>query len=58
MVLSYEGCFVGISVNTVPDLIALLDERKGAEAKSLRRPTYQGPLVEMVPAHRIELWTY
>jgi hypothetical protein len=37
VVLSYEGCTVGISVDTVPDLIARIYERKGAEGGSLRQ---------------------
>jgi hypothetical protein len=36
-VLSYEGCAVGTSVDTVPDLIARTYERKGAEGGSLRQ---------------------
>lgn len=37
VVLSYEGCTVGISVDAVPDLIAHIYERKGAEGGSLRQ---------------------
>ena len=36
VVLSYEGCTVGISVESVPDLIGRIYERKGAEGGSLR----------------------
>jgi len=36
VVLSYEGCTVGASVDVVPDLIARVYERKGAEGGSLR----------------------
>jgi hypothetical protein len=35
-VLAYDGCSVGASVDTVPDLIARIYERKGAEGGSLR----------------------
>ena len=37
VVLSYEGCTVGVSVEAVPDLIARIYERKGAEGGSLRQ---------------------
>jgi hypothetical protein len=37
VVLSYEGCTIGISVESVPDLIARIYERKGAEGGSLRQ---------------------
>jgi hypothetical protein len=37
VVLSYEACTVGISVDAVPDLIARIYERKGAEGGSLRQ---------------------
>jgi hypothetical protein len=37
VVLSYEGCTVGASVDAVPDLIAHIYERKGAEGGSLRQ---------------------
>jgi hypothetical protein len=37
VVLSYEGCTVGISVDSVPDLIVRIYERKGAEGGSLRQ---------------------
>ena len=37
VVLSYEGCTVGISVDAVPDLIVRIYERKGAEGGSLRQ---------------------
>jgi hypothetical protein len=37
VVLSYEGCTVGMSVDAVPDLIARIYERKGAEGGSLRQ---------------------
>jgi hypothetical protein len=37
VVLSYEGCTVGASVEAVPDLIARIYERKGAEGGSLRQ---------------------
>jgi hypothetical protein len=37
VVLSYEGCTVGISVDAVPDLITHIYERKGAEGGSLRQ---------------------
>ena len=36
-VLSYEGCTVSVSVDAVPDLIARIFERKGAEGGSLRQ---------------------
>jgi hypothetical protein len=36
IVLSYEGCTVGISVESIPDLIGRIYERKGAEGGSLR----------------------
>jgi hypothetical protein len=35
-IMSYDGCSVGGSVDTVPDLIAKLYERKGADGGSLR----------------------
>ncbi len=37
VVLSYEGCTVGPSVDALPDLIARIYERKGAEGGSLRQ---------------------
>jgi hypothetical protein len=37
VVPSYEGCTVGVSVEAVPDLIAHIYERKGAEGGSLRQ---------------------
>ena len=37
VVLSYEGCTVGMSLDSVPDLIARIYERKGAEGGSLRQ---------------------
>jgi hypothetical protein len=37
VVLSYEGCTVGASVEAVPDLIARIYERKRAEGGSLRQ---------------------
>jgi hypothetical protein len=37
VVLSYEGCTVGPSVDAVPDLIRRIYERKGAEGGSLRQ---------------------
>jgi hypothetical protein len=37
VVLSYEGCTVGVSVDAIPDLIARIYERKGAEGGSLRQ---------------------
>ncbi len=37
IVLSYEGCTVGMSLDNVPDLIARIYERKGAEGGSLRQ---------------------
>ncbi len=36
VVLSYDGCSVGASVEAVPDLIARIFERKGSEGSSLR----------------------
>ncbi len=36
VVISYEGCSIGTSVDVVPDLIARMYERKGAEGGSLR----------------------
>ncbi len=36
VVLSYEGCSVGATVDVVPDLIARMWERKGAEGGSTR----------------------
>ena len=37
VVLSYDGCAVGISVDAVPDLIARIYERKGAEGGTYRQ---------------------
>jgi hypothetical protein len=37
VVLSYEACSVGASVDSIPDLIARIYERKGAEGGSLRQ---------------------
>jgi hypothetical protein len=37
VVPSYEGCTVGVSVDAVPDLLARIYERKGAEGGSLRQ---------------------
>jgi hypothetical protein len=43
VVLSYEGCTVGASVEAVPDLIARIYERKGAEEhRVLRRLSQAG----------------
>lgn len=37
VVLSYEGCTVGMSVDAVPDLVVRIFERKGADGGSLRQ---------------------
>ena len=46
VVLSYDGCSVGPSVDSVPDLIARIYERKGSDGGNLR--SYRNNLVFIV----------